>query len=70
MDALTKDTIVSAAKELGHPTTGEFAEALWRLCSGIYGLTPSQAANLYRECGYQPFAGYPLTRLQTVRIAA
>ena len=38
MNQLVWDTIVEAARELGHPTQGKFAQSLWILCSGQYGL--------------------------------
>jgi hypothetical protein len=56
------ELIVAAAKELGHPTTGEFAVKLWELCSSNHGLNVSTAKSLYQACGYVPFSGYPLTK--------
>jgi len=55
------DLIVTAAKELNRPTQGEFAEKLWRLCSGN-NMPHADAKHLYEACGYIPFAGYPLTK--------
>ncbi len=62
MNNLTRDCLVAAAKELNHPTQGEFAASLWVLCSGNYGLKPTEAAKLYDDCGYVPFKGYPLMK--------
>ena len=59
---LNGDTI-KAAEALGHPITGLFAAKLWESLSGYYSpLTPQAAAQLYRDCGYIPFSGYPLAR--------
>jgi len=58
------DLIVTAAKELGHPTEGKFALKLWELCSGNGNLSVMHAKRLYMACGYEPFCGYPLTRLR------
>jgi hypothetical protein len=69
MNQLAWDTIVAAAKELDCPTEGDFAQSLWILCNGICGLNSQEAAQLYRECGYVPFANYPLTP-SAERIAA
>jgi hypothetical protein len=55
------ELIVTAAKELGNPTTGEFAVKLWELCSGNR-MDVRDAKALYEACGYVPFSGYPLTR--------
>ena len=68
MSAMAWECIVAAARELGHPTEGEFAQNLWILCSGEWTLNPQQATRLYQECGYVPFAGYPLK--QAVALAA
>ena len=58
------EDIVLKASELGHPTEGPFAD-LWRLASGS--LVPiDMASNLYKDCGYEPFAGYPLVRRKGV----
>lgn len=63
MNQMAWETIVAAAKQLGSPSEGEFAQNLWILCSGQWGLDKAKAAKLYRECGYEPFAGYPLKQL-------
>lgn len=55
------EIIVAAAKNLGHPTQGEFAAKLWEVCSGQR-LPVDDAKRLYEACGYVPFSGYPLTR--------
>lgn len=54
----------AVAAFLHYPTTGDFAHALWQLCSSNYdfALPPSEAAQLYRDLGYVPFDGYPLQR--------
>jgi hypothetical protein len=62
MNQLLLDTLQAAAKELGHPTTGDFANSLWITCSGHYGLDVKEAAKVYEACGYVPFSGYPLLR--------
>lgn len=49
----------------GFPTEGQDAEELWRTLSGNHAVDAVNAARLYRSLGYQPFAGYPLTRLET-----
>lgn len=69
MTELIRDCIVNAAKELGHPTRGEFAHSLWILCSGVHRLTPREARRLYEDCGYKPFSGYPLQRLSERKAA-
>ena len=56
------ETIVAAAKELNHPTQGEFAAKLWELCSGHRHLSVQEGKALYEACGYVPFKGYPLVR--------
>lgn len=53
--------IAIAARSLGHPTTGDFAFALWEMCSGNR-LDVRDAKALYKACGYVPFSGYPLTK--------
>lgn len=60
-----EELLVVAAKELGHPITGQFAVKLWELCSGNR-LHVETAKQLYLACGYEPFCGYPLTRLRKV----
>ena len=55
------ELIITAAKELGTPTTGKFAVKLWELCSGLR-IKASDAKALYEACGYVPFSGYPLTK--------
>ncbi len=62
MNQLLTDVLIASAKELGHPTEGEFALALWIALSGQFGPNPREAAAIYRQCGYQPFQGYPLVR--------
>jgi hypothetical protein len=57
------ELIVTAARELGQPTQGEFAVKLWELCSGNR-LRVDEAKRLYEACGYEAFCGYPLTRLR------
>jgi hypothetical protein len=47
---------------LGYPTEGRAACALWAWLSSSRGPAPSEAAAVYRELGYEPFKGYPLTR--------
>lgn len=52
---------IKAAEALGHPTTGLFATRLWESLSSYHSpLTGQAAAQLYRDCGYIPFSGYPL----------
>ncbi len=53
---------IQASECLDWPTEGPFAWELWRLCSSMYGLPHDDAAQLYRDCGYIPFCGYPLVR--------
>lgn len=56
------EIIVAAAKQLDHPTQGEFAAKLWEQCSGNGRLPVDEAKRLYEACGYVPFSGYPLLR--------
>lgn len=56
------EIIVKAVKELGYPTEGETAAALWQWLSSMHGPAPSTAKRIYLELGYKPFAGYPLER--------
>lgn len=58
------ELLAIAAKELNYPVVGEFADKLWELLSGGE-VADYQAARVYRACGYEPFMGYPLTRLNT-----
>lgn len=54
---------IKASEALGHPITGLFAVKLWESLSSYHSpLTGSAAAQLYRDCGYIPFCGYPLSR--------
>ena len=69
MNQLLLDTLQAAATDLGHPTTGEFALSLWFACSGTGGLSVKEAKRVYEACGYEPFAGFPLTRAG-LRLAA
>lgn len=58
---ITNETYIEAAEAMDFPRVGLFAEKLWKLCSS--GRLPYQeAAQLYRDCGYIPFCGYPLSR--------
>lgn len=54
--------LFAAVKELGYPTEGPTAAALWQWLSSSHGPAPSVAKELYRDLGYVPFTGYPLTR--------
>ena len=51
-----------AVKELGTPTTGVFAKRLWEICSGDE-IDVKYAKSIYLACGYEPFSGYPLIKL-------
>lgn len=54
---------IRAAESLDFPTTGHFAAKLWNTLSNYHSpLNTSAAAQLYRDCGYIPFSGYPLAR--------
>lgn len=57
------EALAVAARELGNPIEGAFAESLWRALSGPP-VPADQAAVIYRTCGYEPFSGYPLRRLE------
>jgi hypothetical protein len=50
------------ARGFDGPTTGPAAEVLWRHLSGNHGPAPSDAAAIYRRCGFVAFSGYPLQR--------
>lgn len=56
------DIIRAAVRDLDYPTTGEVAELIWRALSGPGG-DKVNCGRLYRQLGYEPFTGYPLTRL-------
>jgi hypothetical protein len=36
---------------------------LWQLLSGDYALTARMAGKIYAYLGYEPFSGFPLTRI-------
>ena len=52
-------TLARVARDLGSPTTGGFAEYLWRLSNDLT-LPVEYAARFMRAAGYEPFVGYPL----------
>ena len=57
---------------LDFPTEGQFAADLWQLLSSGVGRLPFQyaeAAQMYRDCGYIPFSGYPLARSGRITLA-
>lgn len=57
MLALLKTAII----ELGYPTEGVTAFRLWEYLSS-WQIEASTAGAIYRELGYIPFSGYPLTK--------
>ena len=59
---MKRELWIEAAEALNFPTTGAFPEMLWRECSGNHGIPHNEVAQLYRDCGYIPFSGYPLAR--------
>lgn len=59
---VNQQDVIEAAEALDFPTEGKFAEQLWRLGSSMFGLPIEDAKQLYRDCGYIPFSGYPLAR--------
>lgn len=61
-DGQSWPTLHKAAAALGHPTEGPLAWAIWQVSARL-SLTSKQTAEWMRACGYQPFAGYPLQRL-------
>lgn len=62
-ELLRDGTVVRAAEALGRPTDGPFAASLWESLSHYQAPLPcAKAAQVYRDCGYIPFAGYPLSR--------
>lgn len=50
-----------AAEAMDYPVTGKFAVYLWENLSSEMFAVPG-ATQLYRDCGYIPFSGYPLAR--------
>jgi hypothetical protein len=54
--------LVAEAARLQHPTEGEFAVRLWEW-SNNSAVPCSVVARTMRLAGYNPFCGYPLTRL-------
>ena len=56
-----RNALADEAERLGWPTTGPFAERLWRLSNNPSYPIPN-AILLMRSCGYVPFSGYPLVR--------
>jgi hypothetical protein len=66
LKGLSAESIIEKVKEAGFPTDNAFAEALWHGLSGnrnkFPNITSGQAAEIYRACGYEPFAGFPLQR--------
>ena len=64
---LDNPDLVAYVRENGSPTEGALAEAVWRLLSGNDTKVRSDVASqLYRQCGYEPFKGYPLVRESNV----
>lgn len=51
------------ARVFDRPTRSKGAARLWEASASHYSyLTPHQAAELLRDCGYVPFQGFPLVR--------
>ena len=58
-----RKAVKDTAEKLGMPTEGAFALHLWNTLSNGSFVPASEAGEIYRECGYQAFTGYPLQRL-------
>jgi hypothetical protein len=50
------------AVRFNRPTTGPGAAYIWQLLSNHNGPAYILAERIYRNLGYVPFSGYPLTR--------
>lgn len=59
MDRHRFTEFILAAEALDRPSYGPFAELLWIVCSRK--ISRDKAEALYRDCGYIPFTGYPLS---------
>jgi hypothetical protein len=55
---MDRNQFIEAAEALDFPRAGVFAELLWRASKKM---PRDEAESLFRDCGYIPFAGYPLT---------
>lgn len=58
MTCLSWDTLTCLAAELGVPTDGNIAWAIWRKSN--YEPSTVVASQAMRAMGYEPFKGYPL----------
>ena len=54
--------LIRACEALGFPTNDALAASLWRMGSSYYGIPFDVAKQLYRDCGYIPYCGFPLAR--------
>lgn len=59
--------IIDEALRDGSPTTGQFAAHLWGW-SNSRDVPTQLAMQTMRAAGYEPFTGYPLTRLRSQSI--